>query len=1184
MDKDMGNLKHWSKKAASCFLISVFLMLSVFPGNIAIYAADGTGSTYSGNSEWWAIINNISYDEEANGGAIPEAVYRAGALGILKSYGDKNFNINENLTKEEAIALALRMAGLEDEAQKAAEELDEERHKQDKKTHPVSMWSDGYLKIAVDEGLISEEDYEEAMDPSGQPLPPESFLRDAPAQRQEMAYWIAKALKLEPMYSQNIIFNGWQDWYLCDPVKVPYIEAVLSKGIMSIQDDGFFDPLGPVTWKDAAEAVKKAEDIILRLNGMKKNSGFIESIMEHVNYLEKPLVYRTFKIRNKEGKSVTITVIKSLAKGAEGATGNTENLQGETGLSEENETAGEGELSASPVQDEISNQTELSGQTEISGQNMVPGQDAATGGEFSISSEENKPSEQDGHPGQEEANGGRGFYIEEEDDELSGQGDNSGQDDSSDLNEFPGQNETTGDNGLLEQNTASGQSDLPVQNELPGQSAVPGQNEPLVQNEISGQNESPQQAESPEQNESNEDMVTSIQFDYSDQDDLLSQKNLVVFKDGIIGDSSLLEVNDVIEYIVKGSSALYAKVTEKAKEEQFIAQITSIDKDNLTMNLKILGLPEKSQTVYVMPEDASFLSSINEEVFRFSQDFIYDTGYRFASADELNEGDIVLLRKKQEMIVGAKRMELKDKVGHEVVCGIVEENNPGFGFITLYREDGWGTSPENAEVLTMTRTYAYGKPEETDVYANHSKASAYDIESGDTVFIKLDARGDIIGISAVNNHVTKYGTVINSGKNYLTVEYDDGTQQVLNINSNVKYYLSGVQVEADSLKDGDRIKLILNEGSKSTAIKEIHIEDDRFLISNVYKGTLSYIDFISDKLVLRNLEVLENGDWRLVDQKGFTGIQITGDCRIFHAGRPISRDQANKDLKGFEAYVAVRKGYGGIENAVVVSFRNSKNSEIIYDDLIAGVGEKEVRLMNTSNNLAINNGSILIKNGRLVFPGSINSMDVAYVVANRDLVTGGYSADVVEIKERFGIKMLKIYRGRISDITVNRSVTLESWSEFNDLKWTYYNTPKTFSLTYDTKILGDNGTINNRNFIDFGPNSYKGQTIYIVSKDEEALLISTAPYGVQYSRGEIYGLSRTGGSITGFVLKDAADFNIETYLWSNSADIQASILNNSIILKNDEIINPSDLKIGDKVGILRKETGTAGDVYLVIVQ
>lgn len=171
-------------------------------------------AVYTGDEAAPAVIRNLDYTDVRNSNTwAKDAIYEAGALGIINGYGERErtFGRTRTLSKEEAIAIAYRAAGREGEAQLAAEALDNARLEEDKKTDALSMWSDGYLQLAARDGLISRQELNEALQPpeEGEEI---QFDRTAPAQRQEMAFWLARTLNLEPVYGQQILMLfGFRD-------------------------------------------------------------------------------------------------------------------------------------------------------------------------------------------------------------------------------------------------------------------------------------------------------------------------------------------------------------------------------------------------------------------------------------------------------------------------------------------------------------------------------------------------------------------------------------------------------------------------------------------------------------------------------------------------------------------------------------------------------------------------------------------------------------------------------------------------------------------------------------------------------------------------------------------------------------------------------------------------------------
>ena len=452
----------------------------------------------------------------------------------------------------------------------------------------------------------------------------------------------------------------------------------------------------------------------------------------------------------------------------------------------------------------------------------------------------------------------------------------------------------------------------------------------------------------------------------------------------------------------------------------------------------------------------------------------------------------------------------------------------------------------------------------------------------------------MLSISAVDNYTPQYGKVISKQPSQLVVEYDDGTQQVLDADDSIPVVSGTKLVGYSSLKDGDRVKLLLDENNKFTKLKEVTIEGDEHLVTNLYKGTVSNIDDTSNNLVALNLQVLDNGKWQRTDQKGFSDIKLADGCNMYNNDQKVDADGVNNYLKNNEAYIAVEKDYGGAEQAVLVSFRKADDTEALYDDSIVNAvpGAGEFGLSKEFKDVKYNPGTIIVKDGRLVSGNSVTDEDLAYVVANRDFNSGDYNAGIVQINERPDVNFAQIYRARISKIDENTDFTVDSFSQLDGNIWDYSNTPKTFNITYDTRILDDSGVINVRNFVGYGTGSFVDRTVYVVADGANALLISTAPYGVYNSRGEIYDI--TGGTIgadgevltqpTAFSIWNAKTYDLTNHIWNDSKDITLNILKNSIILKDNKIAQPSDLKKGDQVRVLRKDDTLTGDAYIVIVE
>lgn len=989
-------------------LLFIMLIIPITP----VYSKEEPEAVYFGLENSHVLLYNIDFTDVRSSGAwSKEAICEMGALEIVKGYGNRVFGRTNNVTREEAIAIIYRAAGREEDAQRAAEALDALRNSDEKKTYAPSMWSDGYLQLAASEGLISAQDLSYALVPQQDGLQEGSFNRRAPAQRQEVAYWISLVLGLEPVYGQQEIFNSFRDWSAADPHKIPYIEAVLVNNIMNGEGNGYFRPTGNVTREQIAQIIKNADSWILPLLGYEKKIGTVEGIKKSVDFTGGFGEYsNTFNVRNSNGRLHEI---------------------------------------------------------------MVRYTDNSSG----------------------------------------------------------------------------------YKNELGGQKI--------------GQPE----------------------------------MDLIVYKNGWVGDGSLLQEDDRIEYIASADNRVrYVSVISNASDTQYFAakireilpgtnaiRVTKLfdmeypDVDTENIDFSMDKEREEVETTYVCSNAISV--SVN--------------GIKADIADIAPGTDAVLsVRNNVVTAINTINLSLRDK---GVVSGVVEDNNPQLGYITLYNEKfpREGVAKNGND---RVKTYNYSNPKNITVYKNHKEATLEDIENGDSAYIKLDENGVIEIISAVDNYVEKFGKIISKKSGIINVAYDDGTQQIIYLDDSIPVEIDRKLVNSYSIKDGDRVKLLLNITNNVMNVKKITIEGDEHFIANIYKGFVTDLDIVSNMVILRNMEVLNNGKWNRIEQKGFTTLRLSEDNEFIYNNRNVDADSVKKQLRDTPAYIAVEKDYGGEEKAVLISFKNTNDSEapVFTDSITSHIAgnEGEITLKNEYRNIAYNNGTIIVKDNRLVTGNSISIEDEAFVVANRSYNDSAYYASVVQIKERVYPDFFKIYRGRIAGIDENSNFTVESFSELNGLKWNYYNTPKTFTLTYETRIVDDEGVVGQRDFTDYGDKSFKGRTVYIVTNSSDAVLINTAPYGNINVKGEIYEIVVEDTSDTAqqnseglgnqrptaVKLLNVKEYDSQANMWVNRNETMLGILENSIVIKGNSIVNPAVLKKGDSIRVIKNDSSGTGDAYIIFVE
>jgi hypothetical protein len=1010
MNIKLRNLKTKSAKHLTITMIISFILLP--QGFLNLFAAELPQAVYTGIINAPAILKNLEYTDLKNSNSlVKEAIYESSTLGAMKAFGNKRFGLLDVMSKEEAIASVYRALGREGEAQKAGEALNVARLAVDKKTNPLSIWGDGYLQLAANEGLISQQDLTDALNLDQKSLIPESFHRGAAAQRQEMGFWLAKLLEntqsLQPSYGQQKLFNSFNDWKTADATKIPYLEALLQDNIMNGDAKGNFRPTSSVTKAQAAQIFKNAQYLILPVRSYVNQTGTIENIEPTKGvFIDKSIIKTTYKIRNSDGKLYYINA-------------------------------------------ETSNKTGATNKIE------------------------------------------------------------------------------TNDNSL------------PVR-----------------------------------------------------------IKDLIVYKNGAIGNSSFLKKGDRIEYItssIDNSVQFINDLSSINNTNYYECIVNSIDTKNLLINVTLqlkLDYPNINTaniTKKFGPEDNTNIT------YTYSNNVLTLINKLEADIKSVKNGMDVIITVQNNIVTEIRNFEPKREGDAGVVKGIVEDNNPQLGYITLYSENGNGSYPGPVGQQFLLRTFNYNNQDDIDVLKNHEKAELEDIDVGDTVFLKLDDKSNITSVSSIDNYTVKYGKVVSKKASTLAVQYENGVQQIFNIDSNLFVVANQKAATYSSIKDGDRVKILLSITNKFTKLKEITIEGQEHIITNIYKGTVVKLDDMTNIILTRNLEEFKNGLWTRTDQKGSTSLKLASDYNLYFDNKKVNIKNANKNLKNNEAYIAVEKEYGGKEQVVIVSYRNEADGEDTpYNDSIttAESGSGEFTLSKSAGTIKFGNGTIIVKEGRLVSGNSIVTEDIAYVVANRSYDNGEFNAGVVQITDRSNVNFAQIYRGRISKITTNKQVTVESFSQLNGLTWSFTNTPKTFKINPQTTIIDDSGIVNQRDFLETGVSGFKDRTIYVISNGINALMISTAPFGIYNGKGILDditgGIYDSDGNImtepTAIKVKTAKVYDVTTHLWVDSKDMTLNILKNTIILKDNKATNPSALKKGDQIRVIKKDNIETGDGYIIIVE
>ena len=678
--------------------------------------------------------------------------------------------------------------------------------------------------------------------------------------------------------------------------------------------------------------------------------------------------------------------------------------------------------------------------------------------------------------------------------------------------------------------------------------------------------------------------------------------DLVVNAEGELNDSTVLQQGDRIRYITKKSTVAgkpdavqYVAVLSRAISDSYVlAQIDRVD----TENHKI-SLTQFFPITFTAAGEVKKMSSSVAALNRLSAEYVYSGNVtvivegNHVTPAELKVGMNVIVGLMQyRQIFRVETTGLGYNLGEaDVLKGIVEENNPVLGYLALYNELGASSSGMKSPL----RIYNYTNPTSLDIRRNGEVVSIDEILPGDSAYLKVDDAEEIVAVSAVDNFKRRYGKIAAITASSMVVVMEDGRSQSFALNGDVLCFQDYRLIGRNALVVGMGVRLLIHDSGTVQTVKEVTIDSpERMLISNVYKAVLSHIDITSEKAVVYNVQRLHKGMWERSDKKGFDTFPITRETMIYLNNTKFTPEKANKMLRDNEVYIAVGREFGKEEKAAVLNVRNFDDHELLYDDYIKGARATggTFGLIQGPADIRTYDGTIVIKDGRLVPSSNIAYDDQVYLVANREDATGRYRADVVQIADRISVARPSIYRGRITAVKHNASFTVESFSELHDTEWQFANTPKTFEITYDTVLLSEAGIESIRNFDGRGEFDYRGRTVYIVADGNNALAVSTAPYGTVHFRGEILRLDGIsydddGGVLDGptaLALMAASRYDQTKKAWVDTGELDITLGENSVLFKNGNLIEASALERGDRIRVVKREESLSGIAYILIVE
>lgn len=461
-----------------------------------------------------------------------------------------------------------------------------------------------------------------------------------------------------------------------------------------------------------------------------------------------------------------------------------------------------------------------------------------------------------------------------------------------------------------------------------------------------------------------------------------------------------------------------------------------------------------------------------------------------------------------------------------------------------------------------------------------------DFQQGMEVYGELKGRSlkhmdafsvDMPGYIQIGGKV-RLGTIKTIDRNQIQITLPTGKEETYFTSPTTIVVRNKENVSFTSLYVGDSVKLYFDDIDTSY-VSRLEIEGDSILIKDLYRGRLTLVDELEDIVTLDNIEVFKNGSWTSLNSS--LRLPYNSDLPIYIGGEKMNYKNL-KYYKGKTVYMAMKDFFGKekIEKMVVKS-----QNETVFSEKINAINWFSSQLeLDNKKNINFHDGTMVIKSGRLVDTYSLNSKsDGLFITDGRG---NDLTADVIYIYNEdinnSNIGQDQIYAGRLDKILPNKLYLRDfflldknNWKSFSDDKELFYD-DNTFIYNME-----DGKKVSSKEFfsLDFAvdkdyrkPRDWYG---YLYTDGDRVSTVF-----VKKSLDSLY-LQRTTTAIVetapnqdrymGWTIKvsNARDWSSNHEEWMTKNSSLNIYLKEAMILKNGKRVTRDDIKIGDRLYLVR---------------
>lgn len=221
----------------------------------------------------------------------------------------------------------------------------------------------------------------------------------------------------------------------------------------------------------------------------------------------------------------------------------------------------------------------------------------------------------------------------------------------------------------------------------------------------------------------------------------------------------------------------------------------------------------------------------------------------------------------------------------------------------------------------------------------------------------------------------RVGTLLSISKDEIQIQTQNGRERFQIDPMYTTIYRRNQRIELFQVKEGDRVLLTFDD-IYSPQVGEIKVEDEEKHIGGLIKGKIQLVDERNKEILISEPYELYQGQW-VPSSKSNQKIKL-GTGSIYEGGRKTTLQSLNK-RKGEEAYIAYENSYGTMNiSKMLLKSGSSMEYKNKIQDIDYGTGQMVV----DTNSFNYHEGTIVIKDNRLVDPLNLNLNQNIYLVSD----------------------------------------------------------------------------------------------------------------------------------------------------------------------------------------------------------